>query len=271
MARLPAIGASVAAALAAVVLIHAGAVAEGPAWAPGLDALVKSYPDFLERVEGNELVWKDGERMVIDDGKGEKDFETRLDSADIKDQFHWPYPLGRAGTPPGMNSDPGRVRYAPLFDKMYGKCTQSGGESGRFIEIAWPPGRGGQKLKVSVVNGVAAQLSKVSEELDKLPPQFLKFLAPSAGTLNCRVIAGTDRVSTHGYGIAIDINAEHSDYWRWSKAGAGDARSYNNRIPWEIVEIFEKHGFIWGGKWYHYDTMHFEYRPELIAAAKVRE
>jgi hypothetical protein len=34
-------------------------------------------------------------------------------------------------------------------------------------------------------------------------------------------------------------------------------------MPQEIVDIFERHGFIWGGKWYHYDTMHFEYRPEL--------
>jgi hypothetical protein len=24
---------------------------------------------------------------------------------------------------------------------------------------------------------------------------------------------------------------------------------YKNRLPIEIVEIFEKHGFIWGGKW----------------------
>ena len=39
---------------------------------------------------------------------------------------------------------------------------------------------------------------------------------------------------------------------------------YRNKIPMEIVDIFEKHGFIWGGKWYHYDTMHFEYRPELL-------
>jgi hypothetical protein len=36
----------------------------------------------------------------------------------------------------------------------------------------------------------------------------------------------------------------------------------------EIVEIFERHGFIWGGKWYHFDTFHFEYRPEIIALAK---
>jgi hypothetical protein len=41
---------------------------------------------------------------------------------------------------------------------------------------------------------------------------------------------------------------------------------YKNRIPLELVAIFEKHGFIWGGKWYHYDTMHFEYRPELLVS-----
>ena len=34
------------------------------------------------------------------------------------------------------------------------------------------------------------------------------------------------------------------------------------------VGLSEKHGFIWGGKWYHYDTMHFEYRPEIIATGK---
>ena len=35
-----------------------------------------------------------------------------------------------------------------------------------------------------------------------------------------------------------------------------------------IVDVFERHGFIWGGRWFHYDTMHFEYRPELLAIAK---
>ena len=37
-------------------------------------------------------------------------------------------------------------------------------------------------------------------------------------------------------------------------------------IPVEIVEPVEAEGFSWGGKWYHYDTMHFEYRPELFAS-----
>jgi hypothetical protein len=34
------------------------------------------------------------------------------------------------------------------------------------------------------------------------------------------------------------------------------------------LETFERRGFIWGGKWWHFDTMHFEYRPEIIAYAK---
>ena len=42
---------------------------------------------------------------------------------------------------------------------------------------------------------------------------------------------------------------------------------YKNRFPRKLVDIFERHGFIWGGAWYHYDTMHFEFRPELLRYA----
>ena len=63
----------------------------------------------------------------------------------------------------------------------------------------------------------------------------------------------------HAYGVAIDLNTAFGDYWRWSESG-----TYQNQVPWEIVEVFERHGFIWGGKWKHFDTMHFEYRPELL-------
>ena len=68
----------------------------------------------------------------------------------------------------------------------------------------------------------------------------------------------------HAWGAAIDINAAYSDYWLWHRAVAGGPAPYANRIPAEIVAIFERHGFIWGGRWSHYDTMHFEYRPELL-------
>ena len=112
--------------------------------------------------------------------------------------------------------------------------------------------------------GVADKLKAVSADLDALPDSFVKYLTPSGGTYNCRVIAGTTRPSVHGNGAAIDINVAWSDYWR-NHQPVGGKHPYKNRIPWEIVEIFERHGFIGGGKWYHYDTMHFEYRPELLA------
>ena len=64
----------------------------------------------------------------------------------------------------------------------------------------------------------------------------------------------------------IDLNTSYSNYWQWT-CGCTDEKAkpkYQNKIPQGIVDIFEKHGFIWGGKWSHFDTMHFEYRPELL-------
>ena len=86
-----------------------------------------------------------------------------------------------------------------------------------------------------------------------------RYAYPPAGTYNCRTVADTGQPSMHSWGSAIDINTAHADYWQWHSSGG-----YINRIPAEIVAIFERHGFIWGGKWAHYDTMHFEYRPELL-------
>jgi hypothetical protein len=225
--------------------------------------LVAAYPDFLASHDANTLIWKDGTVMGLDDGKGEKDAETRLNEPDLKDMFHTPYPQGRSGIPPEVDCDPGRVRYQPFFDKMYGNC-QKGEVEPKLAHVEWLPQHGGGVLRIARVNKVADRLKAVSAELGKLPDSFLKYVVPLAGKgYNCRVIAGTTRPSVHGHGIAIDINVAWSNYWRWGRTVA-ESYSYENRIPWEIVEVFEKHGFIWGGKWYHYDTMHFEYRPELL-------
>ena len=80
------------------------------------------------------------------------------------------------------------------------------------------------------------------------------------------------RLSAHSYGIAFDIAVPYSDYWKWRNPKAGETTriKYANRIPRQIVEIFRRHGFIWGGAWYHYDTMHFEFRPEILEHAKPR-
>ncbi|MGH6864937.1 MAG: M15 family metallopeptidase [Methyloceanibacter sp.] len=227
-----------------------------------LDKLVASYPNFLASHDGAVLRWKDGTEMAFDDGKGDKDFDTRLNQADIEDMFYAPYPVGRAGTPSGIDIDPGRVRYGPFFNKMYGDCTKREVPE-KLVPVVWLPSHDGKKVLITRVNGVAEKLKAVSDELDAYPKDLVKYLTPPGGTYNCRVIAGTNRQSAHGNGIAIDINVAWSDYWRDNRSVDGKY-PYKNRIPWDIVEVFEKHGFIWGGKWYHYDTMHFEYRPELL-------
>ena len=112
------------------------------------------------------------------------------------------------------------------------------------------------------MNDVATALEAVSRELDDLPDDLIKYVKPLAGAYNCRKIAGTKLKSMHAYGAAVDINIRYANYWRWAK-GKQEAL-WRNQIPKKIVRIFEKHGFIWGGYWYHYDTMHFEYRPELM-------
>lgn len=232
-----------------------------------LDTLVAAYPDFLERHEAGDIVWKDGTRTPLDDGKPAKDLDALFATPSLKDMFHWTYPLEAGTAGPTFPDDPGRIRVEAFFNRMYGDCTK-GEVAPRLVSIAWLPKKKGGAVKVTPINGVAAKLAAVSADLDELPTSFDKFLVPSAGTYNCRPIAGSSRMSAHGHGIAIDLNTAHAHYWRWTKPSADGRYLYKNAIPQEIVRIFEKHGFIWGGKWHHYDTMHFEYRPEILAVAQ---
>lgn len=211
------------------------------------------------------LVWRDGTRMPLDDGVSGKSFDALLETADIEDMFAQRYPLGAPLAPPPHNADPGRARNEAFFMKMYGDCRR-GAVDKTLVDVVWLPSKRAQRLRVTSVNGAAEKLAAVSRELDALPAKFTTYLEPSEGTYNCRVIAGTDRLSAHATATAIDIARAHGHYWRWSEPGGGAA--YRNEIPYEVVAIFEKHGFIWGGKWSHYDTLHFEYRPEILLAGR---
>lgn len=224
--------------------------------------LVAAYPDLLRAVDGQDLVWHDGTRMPFTRGHTSKSFDAWLADPDLDDIFRLPYPTGEI-VAPKHNEDPGRARPASLFDKMYGDC-RKGEVDKHLVTVRWLPTKANQPLRVTTVNGVDKTLSAISAELDRLPATFDKYLIPAAGTYACRVIAGTDRTSAHGQGIAIDLALKHSHYWRWSRREKAGHLTWRNEIPAEIVRIFEKHGFIWGGRWYHYDTMHFEFRPELL-------
>jgi hypothetical protein len=88
-----------------------------------------------------------------------------------------------------------------------------------------------------------------------------------------RDIAASDAPSYHGWGMAFDLVPTSYEgravYWRWSRAL--DREGWQS-IPMEgrwspphaAIEVFERHGFVWGGKWAYFDMIHFEYRPEII-------
>ena len=72
------------------------------------------------------------------------------------------------------------------------------------------------------------------------------------GCYNYRTVRGNPTVlSTHSWGIAIDLDPGPNALGRkWTSAPP--------MIPMEIVEIFQKEGWTWGGNFRRPDCMHFE-------------
>lgn len=222
---------------------------------PGASALAEAYPDLIAGYSNNMIFFSDGDSIIYDDGR-DKDFPAMLDDSDIEDMFAIAY--DGSGARPGYLVDPGRSRCDALFKKMYGASAEE--VRSRLVEVDWF----GEKVRFTPTNGAADSLRAVSAELAQ-HPELSPYLK-SSGTFNWRQVRGARRMSAHSYGIAFDIGVEHSDYWLWKHPGAAetDSIAYANRIPRPIIEIFQRHGFIWGGAWYHFDTMHFEFRPELL-------
>jgi len=87
-----------------------------------------------------------------------------------------------------------------------------------------------------------------------------------------RNIADTQSRSFHSYGLAIDIVPKsyggREIYWLWTSHHRADWWNvpYSRRYhpPDAVIKVFERFGFVWGGKWPFFDTIHFEYRPEIL-------
>lgn len=228
----------------------------------GLQCLAQAYPNFVECVDHEGLWFFDGTYMPYDDGEV-KHPDTVLVRPDLQEMMSIAY-RGKDTPPiPTEKDEAGRIRFEPFFKKMYGSTEQE--VRANLKPIIWLPGIEDLTLRVNSVNGAADSLQIISNELAALPEEFHQYLRRPAGVFNWRTVSGSSRMSMHSFAIAIDINTRFADYWDWSKDANGNF-TYRNRIPHEIVEVFERHGYIWGGRWRHHDTMHFEFRPELLIA-----
>ncbi len=99
-------------------------------------------------------------------------------------------------------------------------------------------------------------------------------LANNTSCFNYRVVEGSNKLSKHAYGLAIDLNPFYNPYITYNKDGSQNispagSEAYADRdasFPYKIDEndlaykLFTEHGFKWGGNWNSVkDYQHFEY------------
>ncbi|MDS9468488.1 M15 family metallopeptidase [Paracoccus sp. MBLB3053] len=236
---------------------------------PEVQALLATYPDLILSQDGN-AVSRDGKDWLPLGEDREITAKQALVDAAPLDQFLQAYPLGTSPASLAERRtpyfDPGRFRNAKLFEMLW----FSSEAEARASLVGVPfTGLSGATVTVTSHRGVDCQLRAVIAGLQGASENVRAVFSAPGGGFNWRRISGTDRLSAHSYGIAIDLDPELGGYWRWSWAVEGRVGDYDNRIPPEVIDAFETYGFIWGGKWHHFDGMHFEYRPELILHSRI--
>jgi hypothetical protein len=229
--------------------------------------LMMAYPEYITNIERNSngnvyVIMKSGKKLLYDD-KREKNPAQKLNNPDLQDMLEQIYPLSSIGSVLDDNFDPGRCRVYPLLSEVYGYSKQSIETKLTNVNFGY------RNYLFNNSNKAASSLQSINTDLQyaaQRNPNVNKYLFPCSGTFNYRIISGTNQLSPHSFGIAIDLAVSKKDYWKWSSKADGTKRL--STYPNEIVEAFEKNNFIWGGKWGHFDIMHFEYRPEIIFKAR---
>lgn len=93
-------------------------------------------------------------------------------------------------------------------------------------------------------------LDDLVDALETLAERGLDHLIDADGFGGCyhpRLTRSGESVSRHAWGIAVDINVPDNP-----------AGTSGNQDP-RLVEVFEEHGFTWGGDWLVPDPHHFEH------------
>jgi hypothetical protein len=255
-------------------LLH-GVEKEGKAPVPEVDAwaavyaLLQAYGDFIESVE-----FEGGEMVLIIRGKrlyyagGRMLSEAHRNQASSFDPIFYPYHTGPITELPEASCYPVK-RSSDFLDALVGSS-----EMEIRASCLWVPFLGRKAFVHRMAAGPLKMVeARILREARTSRPvaQYIENIR-MLFSLSRRRVSGTSNMSYHGYGLAIDIIPKgyggKQVYWRWSSAidPGWDRIPLEKRWhpPLEVIEAFEENGFVWGGKWYHFDGVHFEYRPEII-------
>jgi hypothetical protein len=227
-------------------------------------SVLLGYPSISFDKESGAFMAQDGTSFRVE-GTSSKSASEILASPTFGDQFRYVYPLEFDLTKRAILwEDPGRVRNAKFMSFLFFDNENEARSSLRKITVTGTATR----FRVTRKHGVDCQLEAALESISGRYPEIFSDVG---GSFNWRNISGTNRLSIHSYGAAIDVNATLGGYWKWSGQKQGNVGAFENKIPEEVVEAMERFGFIWGGKWHHFDGMHFEFRPEIILYARLLE
>lgn len=179
-----------------------------------------------------------------------------------------------------------------IFARMQGKSYPAGctipRSSLRYIQVLHYDGDGRIRMGEMVCNKlIANDLVSIFRELyqHRYPIQSMRLIddfdavderSMRANNSTCfcyRTVKGSNKLSAHARGMAVDINALYNPYYRKSRNGRvtvqpSNALKYCDRsasFPYKIdrndllYKLFIKHGFRWGGAWRTVkDYQHFE-------------
>jgi hypothetical protein len=127
-----------------------------------------------------------------------------------------------------------------------------------FANFGNPLAPGWQQRNLVTVKAPNGQSWQVHKAAAPYFTGFLKELSAagynptSSGGFNYRPIRGSTRISQHGFGTAVDINAARNPLG-----------SRSTDMPANIGELANKYNLEWGGTWKSRpDPMHFEFRGE---------
>jgi len=161
-------------------------------------------------------------------------------------------------------------RHPGLFNALWNSWDDhSSYEETAFVWIFGKRARVHREI-VPILKGIEGEvLGKAGDD-----PELKDFISrlDTVSGWNYRDIDGTQTRSMHSYGLAVDFEPKsyfgQETYWRWARRRRRDWYNIPSTSLWPIpqvlIDAFELRGFIWGGKWLFYDTMHFEYRPEIL-------
>jgi hypothetical protein len=123
------------------------------------------------------------------------------------------------------------------------------------VDLPQPMRFGGAPVKtITVHTKLAGVFTGVYEQIFRAG--LWSVVEPFSGAYCFRLIRGGESLSMHAFGAAVDHDSARNPLG----AATSDCRFGNTPEGRDVVKIFERNGFMWGGRFQNRkDGMHFQY------------